>query len=77
MPTVVKDDAGKVLQDYLEEHGVKQNWLASKLGMTPSQLGDRIHGRIRFNADFAIQVASVLGISADIFLKDNYALRVK
>ncbi|MBD5430112.1 helix-turn-helix domain-containing protein [Lactobacillus sp.] len=77
MPTVVKNDAGEVLQNYLKSHGIKQTWLADKLGLSPSQLGDRLHGRLKFNADFAIQVASVLGISADIFLKENYAKRVK
>lgn len=77
MPTVVKQEAGKILQTYLKQHGISQTWLARKLGFSKTQVGDRINGRIKFDADFALQVANVLGISANIFLNEIYAKRVK
>lgn len=77
MPKVVKSNASEILETYLNKNGIKKSWLARKLGISASQLGDRLHGRVRFDADFAIQVASILDISADIFLNKNYAIRVK
>lgn len=67
--TVVKDNANKILIKYLEEHGIKQNFVAKKMGISSATFGNRLHGRLKFNADFAIAVSKVLGIDPKIFLK--------
>jgi plasmid maintenance system antidote protein VapI len=67
--SVVKDNAGSILKDYLKEHGLKQGFVARKMGMSDQNFSAHINGRLKFTADFAIAVARALDISADIFLK--------
>ena len=67
--TVVKEDANEILENYLKEHGIKQNFVAKKMGISNSIFSKRLHGRLKFDADFAIAVAKALGINADTFLK--------
>lgn len=67
--TVVKEDANEILSKYLKEHGIKQNFVAKKMGISSATFGSRLHGRLKFNADFALAVSKALGINADIFLK--------
>lgn len=66
---VVEDNANKILIKYLEEHGIKQNFVAKKMGISSATFGKRLHGRLKFDADFAISVSKVLGIDPKIFLK--------
>lgn len=67
--TMVKKDAGKILQTYLNEHGIKQTFVANKMGISNSNFNDRMRGRLKFDADFALAVAKALKIDAHIFLK--------
>lgn len=67
--TVVKEDANEILSKYLKENGIKQNFVAKKMGISSATFGSRLHGRLKFNADFALAVSKALGINADIFLK--------
>lgn len=67
--SVVKDNAGKILSQYLKDNGIKQNFVAKKMGITPENFNQRMNGRLRFTADFAIAVSRALNISVDIFLK--------
>ena len=67
--TVVKDNAGEILSKYLEEHGIKQNFVDKKMGISSATFGSRLHGRLKFDADFAVAAAKALGIDSDIFLK--------
>ncbi|WP_288557789.1 helix-turn-helix transcriptional regulator [uncultured Lactobacillus sp.] len=69
MASVLKDDARKLAKQYLRDHGIKQSWLANKLGITEPMLSGRLNGRYKFNADFAVAFSKALGISPDIFLK--------
>lgn len=36
--------AGKSIVRYLEERGIRQSWLARKLGLTPVSLNRSLHG---------------------------------
>lgn len=69
MASVLKDNARKLAKQYLREHGIKQSWLADKLGISEPTLSGRLNGRYKFDADFAVAFSKVLGISPDIFLK--------
>lgn len=68
MSDLVKSNANKILKEYLNQHGITQKFVAEKVGMTQAQFSWRITGRTKFNADFAIAVSKVLGISTSLFL---------
>lgn len=67
MASVLKDNARKLAKQYLREHGIKQSWLADKLGISEPTLSGRLNGRYKFDADFAMAFSKALGISPDIF----------
>lgn len=69
MVSVLKDDARKLAKQYLRDHGIKQSWLADRLGISEPTLSGRLNGRYKFDADFAVAFSKTLGISPDIFLK--------
>lgn len=75
--TIVKENANVILKDYIETHGLKQNYVAEKMGMTPSNFNKRITGRLKFTADFALKVAAALNIKPNIFLNKSYPKRIK
>lgn len=68
MPEVIKDDAYKVLRSTIENKGLKQNYVAEQIGITPNYLTSILNGRRRLNANVAISASQVLGIPLDIFL---------
>lgn len=76
MVQVTKPNAGKILKDYLESHGISQSFVAKKMGLKPSAFNAHINGYNKFNADFALGVSKVLGISPSIFLKESYSKSV-
>ena len=69
MASVLKENARKLAKQYLREHGIKQSWLADKLGISEPTLSGRLNGRYKFDADFAVAFSKALGIPPDIFLK--------
>lgn len=72
MIPVVNPNAGDILKEYLFKHGIKQSFVAKQMKLSDTTFSARINGRLRFTAEFAIQVASVLGISPDIFFSKSY-----
>ena len=62
MPEVIKDDAYKVLRSTIESRGLKQNYVAKRIGITPNYLASILNGRRRLNADIAIRASQVLEI---------------
>lgn len=69
MANVLKENARKLAKQYLRDHGIKQSWLADKLGISEPTLSGRLNGRYKFDADFAVAFSKALDISPDIFLK--------
>lgn len=67
--TTVKKNAREILYFYLRDHGIKQNYVAHKMGISSANFSNRLHGRLKFNADFALAVAKALDIDPTIFLK--------
>ena len=63
--SVVKDNAGSILKDYLKERGLKQGFVAKKMGISDSNFSAHINGRRKFTADFALAVATPFGIRPD------------
>ena len=66
---MVKPNARKIAKDYLEQRGIKQSYIAKKMGVSDSAISNRLNGRLKFDANFAIAFSKTLGISPDIFLK--------
>lgn len=48
MASVLKNDARKLAKQYLRDHGIKQSWLADKLGISEPTLSGRLNGRYKF-----------------------------
>lgn len=75
--SIVKENANKLLKEYLKDHGISQTWLAHKIGLSTSSVNWRLNGRVKVDADFIIAASFALDLSPDIFFKKNYADRIK
>lgn len=69
IPSQVKDDAPQILRDYLKKNHITQRELAGWCNVPVALINQRLTGRIKFTADFAILVSRVLMIDLRIFLK--------
>lgn len=72
MPEVTEKNSKQILIDYLNDHGIKQKYLAKKLGISETSLSYRLNGRSKFTLDFAFAVSKALDISPRVFLSKNY-----
>ena len=60
------------LEKILNEKGIKQTWLAKKIGKTPPELNRWVKGRITPSYDIMHRISEALGISVDeLFFNDN------
>ena len=73
MPTVVKPNANQILSNLLEEKGLKQVYVATKIGISSPSMSALVHGNKKFTADIAIQLGKVLNVSPNIFLDQSYS----
>lgn len=56
------------IKEYLREHGLTQNWLAEKLGITPSVLSKRLNEGNLSVAKLG-EIADALGVSHTALLR--------
>lgn len=68
MTTVLKADAYKQLKKEIECRGIKNKFIADKIGITPNYLGQILSGKRNLSTDVAIKASQVLGLPVDIFL---------
>ena len=66
--TVLKKEAYKELKSVIDKRGLKQNYIAREIGITPNYLGQILNGNRKLSADVAIKAAQVLGLPLDVFL---------
>lgn len=66
--TILKKEAYKELKSVIDERGLKQNYVAQKIGITPNYLGQILNGNRKLSTDVAIKAAQVLGLPLDVFL---------
>ena len=66
--TVLKKEAYKELKSVIDKRGLKQNYVARKIGITPNYLGQILNGNRKLSTDVAIKAAQVLGLPLDVFL---------
>lgn len=72
MTQVTVANANEILKQYLKSHGITQKFVADKMGVNRQTFNAYVNGLIRFDADFALGVSEVLGISPSIFSKEKY-----
>lgn len=73
MPEVVKADARKILKKLISERGIKKNYLADKIGISPQSMSNLLSGKLKFTADLAIKLGKALDVPYDIFLTKSYS----
>lgn len=73
MPTVVRPDAKEILTKLISDKGLKQNYVADKIGISEQSMSALVHGHKKFTADIAIQIGNVLNVSPNIFLDKSYS----
>lgn len=56
------------LKQILDDKGIKQSWLAEQVDITPTTLGNIIHGRFNTSLEVALKLAIILNVKVeDIF----------
>jgi transcriptional regulator with XRE-family HTH domain len=71
--SALKPNASFLAKEYLKNHGIKQSYVADRMGISYSSLSCKLNGRRKFDADFAIEFSKILNISPDIFLKSSFS----
>lgn len=77
MKKVTKKDSDKILRKLIASRGLKQNFIAKKMGLQKSAFYAYSRGRVEITADFAFEVAKVLDVSPEIFLQEEYVELLK
>lgn len=68
---IVRKDAGEIFDRLVASKGLKKNFIASKMGISPQYLSNIIHIG-GFDADFAFKAAKILDVNPSIFLSKSY-----
>jgi transcriptional regulator with XRE-family HTH domain len=61
---------GAKIKEYLDNHGIKQSWLASKVGLSPSQMSDICIKDRTIDCVVYFKICKVLNVPLEEFLKD-------
>lgn len=72
MEKVIKENASDIVEDLVEQRGLKKSFIAKKIGTSPQNLTNTLH-RGSINADIAFKLAKALDISPRIFFNEAYA----
>ena len=65
------------IKEVLEEKGIKQTWLAEKIGKSFSQTNAYVCNRRQPSIELLYEIASLLGVEAKDLLVDNIELKKK
>ena len=61
---------GAKIKEYLDNHGIKQSWLASKVGLSRSQMSDICIKDRTIDCVVYFKICKVLNVPLEEFLKD-------
>lgn len=75
MPDVVRENANQILKNMIREKGLKQYYLAKKIGISPQSMSALLHGDLKFTADIAIRLGKALNEPYEVFLNKSYSKR--
>lgn len=68
MSSVLKPDALELLNKEIDESGVKNKYIANKIGVSEQYISLILSGKRKLTADKVIAISKVLGIDYRIFL---------
>lgn len=71
MPDVLKPDAYKILNNEIKRRGLKANFVAKQIGISPNYFSQVMNGSRNLSSDVAIRASQVLGLPLDIFLNKS------
>lgn len=71
MPEIIRPDAGKVLNQEIKNRGLKQSYVADKIGISPAYMSQLVNGSKKVSTDVAVRASIILGVPLDIFLKKS------
>ena len=71
MTVTLKDDAYKRLKIEIDGRGIKTKFIANKIGISSSYLGQVLNGSRPLSMNVAVNVSQVLGVPLSIFLNQN------
>ena len=60
---------GKAIGEYLKEKGIKQTYLAEKIGVTPSVMSDICNKSKRIDCLVYYKICTVLDVPYDFFIE--------
>lgn len=63
----------KWLQGKIQERGIKQSFLAEKLGVTETRLSSRLTGRVKLEVPMFLDLCRLIGIDPMEYLKEATA----
>lgn len=63
------------IKEVLEEKGIKQKWLAEKLGKSYNMVNSYIQNRQQPRIAVLFKIAEILGVEAKELLKNNVELK--
>lgn len=69
MTEIIKRDAYVILRDTIISRGLKQKYVAEKIGISTNYLGQVLKGNKRMSADVVIRASQILDLPIEIFLK--------
>lgn len=71
MTVTLKDDAYKRLKSEIDGRGIKTKFIANKIGISSSYLGQVLNGSRPLSMNVAVNVSQVLGVPLSIFLNQS------
>ena len=58
----------EAIAKYLEDNGIKQNYLATKINMSPVTLNTILNGKRKFDIEEYAKICDALNVTYDLFL---------
>lgn len=71
MKSVLKPEAPQILSEVIKDHGLKNKYIAGKVGVNPSYFGQMLKGSRTLSTDVAIQTARLVGIPLETILREE------
>lgn len=61
----------KLILQYLEDNGIKQNFLAKRIDMSPVTLNTILNGSRKIDIDEYVKICDALGVPYDTFIPNH------
>lgn len=69
MTSALKPDTYKQLKKEIDSRGIKTKFIAEKIGVSPSYLGQVLNGSRKLSDSIALNTINELGLPVEIFLQ--------